>query len=163
MQAYINYLLEDIAAAQRAEQSFAEQPSLSIEDHFAEVERWIAGDEPGHSFSYYCGLKPEQFPPAEMLTKKQMRAICKTLNHLLCSWNLDVDIPKQYPIVKTYQLLVTVLDKKVEPPTSGFITFEFCTCDPPTCPFEDHCTCKKYFGLPDDNMSKHDDAQELPF
>ena len=159
MQAYINYLLEDIAAAQRQAQSLAEQTDQSLEDHFEEVERWISGDEPDHDFSYYCGLKPEQFPPAEKLSKRQMQAVCKAFKHLLFSWNLDVDIPSRYPLAKKYSLMISVLGKPVDPPKSGFITFEFCTCDPPTCPLNDYCTCQKYYYFHDRNSDLQGESE----
>lgn len=165
MQKYINQLLEDIEAAHRPEAE--EQPKdkpFSIEQHFEEVERWLERDDPEHTFSYYCGLQPEQFPPEERLTNKQLRTIYKAFGHLLFSWNLDADIPKSMPLRKAYSFLISTLEHKVEIVNDGFITIEFCTCDPPSCPFEEYCTCKKYLEESDEiKWNSEDGNYELPF
>ncbi len=165
MQSYINGLLEDIADAHRKEQDYSATEFVSDEDdmeqHFAEIEHWLE-HEPMHTFSYYCGLQKEQFPPAEKLNKKQLIEIIKAFNHLLFTWNLDASIPKKIPPAKHYSLLISVLDEKTDIVKSGFITFEFCNYDPPSCPFQEHCDCKDFHDT-DDTMNVDLAEGDLPF
>ena len=152
MQKYIDQLLEDMVAAQRPEEnSLPVNEPFSIEQHFEEVERWLEGEEPEHDFSYYCGLQAEQFPPAEQLTNKQLKTLYKAFGQLLFSWNLGADIPKTVPLRRAYAFLISTLKHKVEMVKDGAITIEFCTCDPPSCPFEEYCTCRQYYEEPDDH------------
>jgi hypothetical protein len=166
MQPYINHLLEDITKAHRTEElipAMLDSPKTqTIEDDFAEIERWLEND-PIHTFSYYCGLEKELFPPAEQFSKKQLLSIIKAFKHLLFSWNLDASIPKNVPPAKTYSLLLSVLDRKTDIVNSGFMTFEFCNYDSSTCPFEEYCTCKDFEIDGDDNMNTDLQEGELPF
>jgi hypothetical protein len=69
------HLLADINAAHRREDAHEEFPThASIEEELEEIERWVAGSEPGHTFGYYCGLKSADFPPAEQLSKQPVLA-----------------------------------------------------------------------------------------
>jgi hypothetical protein len=167
MQAYINHLIDDIKNAQRPLEAYplpAKEETPSIEEHFAEIERWLQREEPAHTFSYYCDLQKEIFPPAEKLTKKQLLQINKAFRHLLFSWNLDAYIPKEIPPAKTYSLLVTILDKKTDIVSSGFITFEFCNYDYPTCPFGEYCTCKNFEIDAGNDMENYSPpGDDLPF
>jgi hypothetical protein len=164
MQRYIDQLLEDIAAAHRMKvKTVPQDKPFSIEDHFEEVERWLESD-PEHTFAYYCGLQLEQFPPAERLTDKQLHAIYKAFGHLLFSWNLSEDLPESLPLRRAYSFLISILHRKVEIVTDGFITIEFCSCDPSSCPFEEYCSCKEYLKSPDElNMNPERENDELPF
>jgi hypothetical protein len=167
MQSYVNHLLQDIIDAQRAEIDFTkigkEEPQ-TIEEHFEEIERWLEGEEPAYTFSYYCGLKTEQFPPSHMVTQEQVMQINEAFKHLLFTWNLGADIPEKIPAAKTYDLLIPVLDKKTDIVTSGFITFEFCNYDPPSCPLEQYCSCKD-FDMDGENDMEKDNLEDgdLPF
>ena len=58
MHPYLPHLLSDIAAAHRTDIPEPE-PTQTIEEHFEEVERWINGEEPAHTFGYYCELGTE--------------------------------------------------------------------------------------------------------
>jgi hypothetical protein len=46
----------------------------SIEQELEEMERWVAGPEPEHTFGYYCGLKSADFPPPAQLSKQPLLA-----------------------------------------------------------------------------------------
>jgi hypothetical protein len=167
MQSYVNHLLQDIIDAQRAEIDYSEiykSKPQSIEEHFEEIERWLEGEEPAHSFSYYCGLQTEQFPPSDKLTEEQVMQINEAFKHLLFTWNLGADIPAKIPPAKTYDLLIPVLDKKTDIVNSGFITFEFCNYDPPSCPFEEYCTCKDFeMDMENDTETGKPPDGDLPF
>ena len=169
MQSYINHLLSDIAEAcgeeqQEAYSSAAGENDLeAIERYFEEVERWLE-NEPEHDFSYYSGLQKEQFPPTEKLTNEHMEAISIAFEKLLFTWNIGVEMPEKLPIPRKYTLLVSVLEKKVAIVENGFETVEFCSYDPPSCPFNEWCTCKE-LGLKDqyDDELGDVDPDTLPF
>ena len=160
MQSYINHLLADITEACREQQPEAysaatgENDLDAIERYFEEVERWLE-NEPEHDFSYYSGLQIEQFPPAEQLTNEQMEAVSLAFEKLLFTWNIGVEMPEKLPVSRKYALLVSVLEKKVAIVENGFETIEFCSYDPPSCPFDEWCTCKE-LGLKD----QYDDDME---
>lgn len=158
MQAYINQLLEDMMAAQRCTEEKKDRPRpISIEEHFEEIERWIASEAPRHTFSYYCGLTLQQFPPAEYLNNEQLGMLCKGFRDLLFSWNLDTDVPESMPLKLAYPFMISALAEKVDIVDDGIIGIEFCTCDPPSCPFKEYCCCIKYFS---DADNARDDLEQ---
>jgi hypothetical protein len=164
MQEYISQLLEDMATAHReATEDKQQDEPFSIEQHFEELEKWLAG-EPEYTFAEHCGLQPEQFPPVERLTDEQLHSIYKAYGQLLHSWNLGVDIPESFPLSRAYPLLISTLHHKVEIVSDGFITIEFCSYDVPSCPFEEHCQCKQY-QAESDEMTMHPGEQndDIPF
>ncbi|MEO7310606.1 MAG: hypothetical protein ABIX01_09420 [Chitinophagaceae bacterium] len=162
MQAYINYLLEDIAGAERPAVPviLAVDPDddESMEKYFEGIEKWIRGDEPMHSFSYYCGLESIAFPPPEKLTALQMLQVMKAFKQLLFTWNLGCVLNENISVSKKYQLLVSLLDRETEIPTSGFITHEFCTYEPESCPFEAHCDCIEFWKDPANDVTYRPDT-----
>ena len=162
MQSYINHLLSDITEACREEQQEAyssasgENDVEAIERYFEEVERWLE-HEPEHDFSYYCGLQKEQFPPAEKLTNEQLEAVSIAFEKLLFTWNIGVEMPDKLPVSQKYNLLISVLERKVAIVENGFETIEFCSYDPPSCPFNEWCTCKE-LGLKDQDDDELEDV-----
>ncbi len=162
MQRYIEQLLEDLQNAHREEVAmFETEEELSIEQHLAEVEKWLEQGEPEHTFSYYSGIQKGVFPPVEKLTQIQIEKLIKGIRQLFFSWNMDVDIPKELEIAKTYAFMLQVFDKKVEIVTSGFVTIEFCAYNVEACPFEEHCICKKFDDS--DANSEGDLTADFPF
>lgn len=168
MQSYINHLLADIAEACREEPetlsyTSGENDVEAIERYFEEVEHWLEND-PEHDFSYYCGLQKEQFPPPEKLTADQMEAVSLAFEKLLFTWNIGVDMPDKLPVSQKYSLLISVLERKVAIVENGFETIEFCSYDPPSCPFNEWCTCKE-LGLKDqyDDDVEDVDPDSIPF
>ena len=164
MQKYINQLLEDMVAAHHhATEDKPADRSFSIEQHFEELEKWLA-QEPEYTFAEHCGLKPEQFPPAERLTDEQLLIIYKAYGQLLYSWNLDADIPESLPLRRAYPILISTLHHKVEIVNDGFIIIEFCSYDVPSCPFAEHCHCKEYQSESDEmTMDPGEENDEIPF
>ena len=169
MQSYINHLLADITEACRDQQpetysaAAGENDLEAIERYFEEVEHWLE-NEPEHDFSYYCGLQIEQFPPAEKLTSEQMEAVSLAFEKLLFTWNIGVEMPEKLPVSRKYTLLVSVLEKKVAIVENGFETIEFCSYDPPSCPFDEWCICKEMGlkGQYDDDLEDVD-PDSIPF
>jgi predicted DNA binding protein len=88
----IPHLLTDITAAHRAGIP-EEEPFQTMEEHFEEIDKWVSGGEPEHTFGYYCGLSSENFPPAEQLTDEEMKMIRKAFEQMMYSWNHGIDLP----------------------------------------------------------------------
>ena len=157
MQPYVDYLLKDILDAEQPEN---ERDSYLVDEtdlmsHLEEVERLIMED-PLNTFGQICGLVQEQFPPAEQLSLKQIKQVNKAYHRLLLSWNSGVDFPKKFPSHLEYNFLVTLLNEKIHIVKNGFSCFEFCTCDPPSCPFKEYCTCRDLLDKKSETGDKGD-------
>jgi hypothetical protein len=136
MHPYIPHLLADTKAAclpdrqaHRSEQGHVdpvnrvEEEAASIEEYLEEVERWIAGEEPEHTFGYYCGLQRSDFPPAEQLNHEDLEPVCRAFEKLLFSWNSGIDLPEKFPLHLRYTFMVNTLDEGFTPVRSGFMIF----------------------------------------
>ncbi len=164
MHPYLPHLLTDIAAAYRLEIPSAVEHSQTVEEHFEEVERWIAGEEPSHSFGYFCGLEAINFPPPEQLTPEDMKEINEAFRTMMFSWNLDISLPENLPLPIAYKMMVDTLDSKTEIVNSGTMTFDFCTGYAPDCIFKEYCPCLKIWNnTPAEDMTTGLSDEELPF
>ncbi|MEP6513854.1 MAG: hypothetical protein ABJA79_08290 [Parafilimonas sp.] len=161
MHPYIPHLLSDIAGAHCADMPEPMYPK-TIQEEFDEIERWVESEEPPHTFGCYCGLNNEQFPPAEQLTKKEIKIICKAFRQMMFSWNLGADLPKKLPAELYYSFLINTLNMKTNIVSSGFMTFEFCCSYPPDCPFKEHCMCLKFWNT-EETFIPPTETDELPF
>jgi hypothetical protein len=132
MHPYLPYLLADIAAAHRTDTP-KPGPPQTIEEHFEEVERWIEGEEPAHTFGYYCGLEAANFPPPEQLTDEEMKQVIKAFSQMMFSWNHGIALPETLPIPIAYKMTVDSLDMKTQIVKSGMMSFDFCTGYAPDC------------------------------
>jgi len=152
MEAYIKQLLEDIRAAHQPEEAGAEVEAMpwegeedrherEMEEHFAEVERYIHEDPP-HDLSYYCGVLPEQFPPAGQLNDEQLLAIVEGFVNMLLSYRIDTDLPEGLPVQKAYTLLISLLSERLWIDKWSMSTWSFCECEPSNCVYGELCSCK---------------------
>ncbi len=182
MHPYIPHLLSDIAAAHQ------EVPCEDIHDHahiilsdeqlFEEVERYVFGGEPIHTFGYYCGLQSLDFPPAEQLENDDLQKVCIAFKQMMETWNLSIDLPDNLPSPIAYSLTVGMLNTKTDIPKMGLRVFDFCTGYAPDCDLGSYCPCLKFwnddeqyppFDINEDEMESktkdHDylDEDELPF
>jgi len=155
MQSYVDYLLDDIKQAEGnlEDTGFAVTSEADLFDHFMEVERLIL-DEPMSTIGQTCGLTVEQFPPEEKLTKTQIRKIVRAFYDLLDSWNLKVVIPKKFPEVDKYKLLVPLLDRKTHIIKNGTGYIELCSYEPKECPFGKHCDCVEDLDVKPKSLKK---------
>ncbi len=63
MKRAIESLIEDIRAAHRTfvpKGDYSDREE-SIEKHFEEIEKWLAGNEPDYTLGFWCGLEKEFF------------------------------------------------------------------------------------------------------
>ncbi len=127
MHPYIPHLLADIEAAQRKNGPFEISKNQSIEEHFEEIDRWVNGEKPEHTFGYYCGLESVNFPPAEQLTGEEIKLVCKAFQDLLFTWNSGIDLPEKLPLTLRYKFMVDTLNEGTTIVNSGFMTFDYCS------------------------------------
>lgn len=146
MHPYLPHLLGDIAAAERKEHPYNPVHPQSFEEEMEEVERWVAGEEAPHTFGYWCGLNVADFIPAEQLTDTEMLQLCKAMEHLMFTWNLDICLPEKLPPHLRYSFIVDTLNEKTFIPASGFVGFDYCTGYAPDCVFKKYCSCLQYWN-----------------
>lgn len=162
MHPYIPHLLEDIAKAYRIKPQEDFSNPQTMEEHFEEIENWIA-NEPQNTFGDYCGLKVTDFPPSDQLSEDDMVTVCKAFNEMMLSWNLDIDLPKNLPIPIAYSMTVETLNEKTAIVNHGFMTFDYCSGSPEGCAFKEYCPCLDIeIDLPED-MDMDFGDEELPY
>jgi hypothetical protein len=146
MQAYVNFLLEDIAAAHRPEDYFKKAkkntPEEDLEESLKESEM-IVSQEPRPGFEGYCGLKQESFPPKDQLSDEQLAQITSAFVLMMESWNLLVHFPDDLPQPIRYDLLMEILVGPVMIFKHGYYCFDFCTGNPEGCELGEYCPCLK--------------------
>jgi hypothetical protein len=156
MHPYLPYLLTDIAAAHRIEIPVEQKATLSFEEEMEEIEKWVEGEEPAHTFGYYCGLEAINFPPPEQLTRGEMKKIIKAFNQMMFSWNLDISLPEKLPVQIAYTMTIDTLNSKTAIVNSGFMGFDFCTGYAPDCIFKEYCPCLKIWNQETEEISSTD-------
>ena len=165
MHPYLPHLISDIETAHRTEIPKEPERKMSFEEEMEEIEKWLEGDEPDHTFGYYCGLDANNFPHQEQLTKKDMKEVCKAFRHMMFTWNLDIALPKNFPTALQYFFLIKTLNEKTTIVNSGFVSFDYCSGYAPDCVFKEYCMCLKYYNNSDNDMNNttNGDSDELPF
>lgn len=149
MHPYIPHLLADIGAAHRTEIPEEKFPQ-TMEDHFEEIDKWVSGEEPEHTFGYYCGLNSENFPPPEQLNDEEMILIRKAFEKMMFTWNQGISLPEKLPVAFAYKMIVDSLDMKTSMVNSGQMSFDFCSGYAPDCAFKEFCPCLEYWNNPID-------------
>jgi len=144
MHPYIPHLLSDIVSAHQRNPVADKLPS-TIEEELEAIESWVAGDQPRHTFGYHCGLEAVNFPPAEQLTDEDMAVVCEAFEKMMYTWNLTIDLPKTLPQHLKYFFIIKTLDEETTIVSSGFMTFDYCNGDAPSCIFKEFCSCLKYW------------------
>ena len=142
---YIPFLLEDIKAAHRSSAVAKLNEPKTIEKKLEKSERFVS-DEREHTLSYYCGLKPEDFPPVEQLSDRDMQKVCEAFNTMMDTWNLSVDLPENLPPSLAYQLTIGLLSKETFIPNCGTLHIDFCTGYAPDCELKQYCPCLKIWN-----------------
>lgn len=153
MHPYVPHLLEDIIKAHKPK---GFRPSKAkpknFEEEMQEVEDYVSGknEDSRQPFSFFCGLKPEDFPPSEQLSGNEMEKIAAAFKDMAESWNLLISVPNNYPAPMKYKLMTDFLNERVFIPRDGaFWGFDNCTGNPEGCFFGEYCSCLKNWN--DDN------------
>ncbi|HEY8659090.1 MAG TPA: hypothetical protein VIL78_08640 [Hanamia sp.] len=162
MHPYIPHLLADIAAARRTKIPEEKTLPRTFEEEMEEIEHWATGESAVHTFGYYCGLKSENFPPAEQLTEEAMILIRKAFEQMIFTWNHGIDLPENLPVSFAYKMIVDSLNMKTSIVNSGSMHFDFCSGYAPGCIFKEYCPCLEIWNHPIEiDGSKDDD--DIPF
>lgn len=146
MHPYLKHLLNDIQNAHNITDKDLEEKAFAVTDletHFQDIEAWATG-ESQKPFKEFCGLSPDDFPPADQFTDKEKLMVCEEFEHMLNSWNIGLDMPPDVPAGMRYRLTVDILGERCIPPRMGFFHFDFCTGVPEGCKLEQYCPCLKY-------------------
>ena len=150
MHPYLPHLLSDIAASHQEESAknrFVDNDANDddIEANFEEIERYLSSKESPHTFGYHCNLKLEDSPPSEQLSDDDLKKVCTAFHQMMLTYNLCISLPDNLPLPFAYRLTVDLLNEKTDIPTTGFITFDFCTGFAPNCILKAYCPCLKYW------------------
>lgn len=163
MHPYIPHLLADITAAHRTEIS-EDEPEQTIEEHFEAVDRWLSGEEPERTFGYYCGLNPENFPPAEQLTDEEMMIVRNAFEQMMLTWNHALNLPDNLPVAFAYTLMVSSLHHETSIDNKGCVDIDFCCYYAPDCELKEYCPCLEIWNEEEeDDMNINLKEGELPF
>ena len=146
MHPYLQHLFADIEAAHRNDIVIEQKPPMSFEEEMEEIESWVEGAEPDHTFGYYCGLEAINFPPAQQLTIEEMELVMTAFGKMMFSWNLDIDLPVSLPADIAYTITIDSLNMKTSIVNSGFMCFDFCSGYAPDCIFKEYCPCLKIWN-----------------
>jgi len=146
MQAYVNFLLEDIAAGHRPKDYYKKSrnnsPSEDLEEALEESEKIVVPERmPG--FTGYCGLKRASFPPTDQLSEGELAQVNSAFVAMMKSWNLEVEFPDDLPQARRYDLLMDILVRPVMIFKHGYFCFDFCTGKPEGCQLGEFCSCLK--------------------
>ncbi len=150
MHPYLPHLLNDITSAHRQEIPAEQKQPKTFEEEMEEIEKWVEGEEPAHTFGYYCGLDAINFPPPKQLTDAEMKLVITAFGQMMFSWNLDIDLPESLPLAIVYTMTIDTLNTKTEIANSGMMSFDFCTGYAPGCVFKEYCPCLEIWNTPID-------------
>ncbi len=144
MNRYVEQLIEDIRrAGEMAPPDVETATDLdedeALEQHFADVERYIAGETDG-TLSTITGILTDTLPQPEKLTPAQLSRLVSELVILLNKWNFYPEFPDKLPDELKYRALLGVWDDEQTYAKSGMMHLEFCNFDPESCPFTGYCT-----------------------
>lgn len=144
MNRYIEQLIEDIRKAAE----LAPEPDYTatdpdedeaLEQHFADVERYISGETDG-TLATITGIVTEILPQPEKLTPAQLNRLVNELVTMLNKWNYYPEFPDNLPDDLKYLALLGIWDEEHPYTESGMIHLDFCNYDPENCPFTGYCT-----------------------
>lgn len=154
MHLYLPHLLSDIAKAHRKDIPLEKEFPQNFEEHIEEVERFIAGEEPKHTFGYYCGLEAIDFPPSDQFTCNEIKQVYQAFEKLLYSWNASIDLPEKLPLPLRYEFMVNTLAEGFTVINNGIMHFDYCNGYAPDCVFKEYCSCLEFWDdLPDEDES----------
>ena len=147
MHPYIPHLLIDIKKGHlQGVPNFKIETPKSLEEEFDIIDDYTSGRNMPPSLSHQCGLLPEHFPPADMLTEKEMQIIIVAFQEMLSSRHIAVDFPSGLPVSRAYPLLVGLLDEEAWFFPGGMLHFDFCTGYAPDCELKEYCPCLEHWN-----------------
>ena len=142
MQRYVDQLIRDLTDAQR--RSSHVEPSRkndSPEDTFQVIDQFL-NLSVTIPFSEHCGIRSEQFPPYDRLTRTQANDILKGIKALIFSWDISLDLPANLPHERIYSLYRQLFDEKIGIIEGMHTSYDYCEQDSTHCPYgSKYCGC----------------------
>lgn len=146
---YINQLIQDIKAAHKkpndplsAKPSSSNDQDQGMDAHFKEVENYLDFDyENEPTFGQLIDMEAIRFPKAELLNDDQLQRLLSAFNELLDSYNVSVDMPKEIAPNTKYSISLGILDEAIFLSDDGHTGWDFCSSEPQSCPYGEHCYC----------------------
>ena len=109
-----------------------------------ETERYVT-EEPAVTMFDHFDLGAEVFPPANLLSDKQIGELVTALRRLWAAFNFTAVLPEKLPARVAYPVLLKRMAEPAMLMTFGHIGIEFCHYEPEECPWGlEWCTCKQY-------------------
>lgn len=168
MQRYIDQFIEDIREiAENMEVVLAEEDEPVTDDesfyrHIENVEKFLYSDPV--PVEKITGIMPEQLPPPERLSNKQMAQLAVVLEEFLDNFHFSLAFPHNYPMNLRYPFIRDFWSEEHVWLQGGQNHIEFCNYIEEECPFPGYCTiCEEIKNEPLSNMDKSNDEGELPF
>lgn len=157
MQHYLEQLINDLKTSARehlarpspldhhAHKDEDGRLEAELEQHFADVERYVAGESDGTMFTI-IGLPPEAFPPAERLTDTQIGTLTGELLKTWKAFSTYSDHPKEIPVRLLYPELLRVMHEPCLIGYGGSTSHQdYCYGESNDCPWPpEFCRCKDF-------------------
>ncbi len=145
MQRYIDQLIKDLTDAQRrSPQIKLSEKSDSLRDTFQMIDQFL-NFSVSIPFSEHCGIRSEQLPPYDRLTRTQAHDILKAIKTMLRSWDISLDLPSNLPHHKIYSLYRQLFDEKIGIIEGMHTSYDYCEQDSAQCPYgSKYCSCLAY-------------------
>ncbi len=140
---YIPHLISDIKNAFRPKEERPRE-ALSFELQMEEVENFVTRPLGFQTFSSYCGLTREHFPPSEQLSDADMQLVIPEFVQLLKTWHAGVHLSEKMPISFQYDLLIETLEQDFMYMEHGFVGIDFCTGNWDGCRLGAYCGCLEW-------------------
>ena len=154
MKKYLNQLIEDM---HKAAENLPVKPYLEI----SEDEECLRGVMEYEStkpkpMQEWFGIDKANFPPAEKLSKDELKLMVAEILKLWNAYNFDAVLPENLPYDIAYKVLVDNFGKPVEWISEGTVGIEFCDYDEGNCPFPGYCNLCKNFSKENKTDNKND-------
>ncbi|MBK8602825.1 MAG: hypothetical protein IPN87_06945 [Saprospiraceae bacterium] len=140
---YIPHLISDIQNAFRPKEK-TPQRVMTFEEQMEEAENFVTRPLGFQTFSSYCGLTREHFPPSEQLSDADMQLVIPQFVQLLKTWHADVHLSEKMPVSFQYDLLIETLEHDFMYMEHGFMGIDFCTGNWDGCRLGEYCGCLQW-------------------
>lgn len=138
MQRYIEQLIDDFKEAQN---HVPPDPKLGTENSYEEFEEKMFAIEtaPDVTAKALFGISYEEIPPAEKLSKNQMRQIMEAMIEMLTAFNFYIELPQNVPLQLQYKLLRDFFSEDIHYMPGFTHHLDFCDGWCPDCEILEYC------------------------
>ena len=162
MKKYITQLIEDM---HRAAENLPAKPYYDIPQEAEGIEYVIEWENAiAKPMQEWFGIDKANFPPAEKLSKDELKLMVEKIIELWNAYNFAPVLPYDVPDELVYKALVSKFDEPVEWLSEGCCYIEFCDYDEDNCPFPSYCNLCKKFSMEnktEDNVNNDINNEDL--